>query len=190
MTANGITMFQGAAGTIAGALDHATPAQLAAPSPCTEWTRRDVLNHMIGASGMFAACARGESQPFPDWSVMPDWVGDDPAASYRRSAAALIAAYSAPGVLGGEVTMPWGAMPAAFALNVITADHVTHSWDLARTAGLPIVIDDDAAGAALATMQVAVSAEFRAAGFYGPEQTAPEDAATMDRLAAFTGRPL
>jgi hypothetical protein len=39
-------------------------------------------------------------------------------------------------------------------------------------------------------MQVAVSAEFRAAGFYGPEQTAPEDAATMDRLAAFTGRPL
>jgi hypothetical protein len=28
------------------------------------------------------------------------------------------------------------------------------------------------------------------AGFYGPEQTAPEDAATMDRLAAFTGRPL
>ena len=102
-----------------------------------------MLNHMIGAAGMFAACARGESQPFPDWSVMPDWVGDDPAASYRRSAAALIAAYSAPGVLGGEVTMPWGAMPAAFALNVITADHVTHSWDLARTAGLPIVIDDE-----------------------------------------------
>ena len=32
MTATGITMFQGAARTIAGALDHATPAQLVAPS--------------------------------------------------------------------------------------------------------------------------------------------------------------
>ena len=49
MTATGITIFQDVAGTIAGALDHATPAQLAAPSPCTGWTRRDVLNHMIGA---------------------------------------------------------------------------------------------------------------------------------------------
>lgn len=38
---------------------------------------------------------------------------------------------------------------------------------------------DAAAGIALATMQAAVSAEFRAAGFCGPEQAAPEDDGTL-----------
>ena len=66
---------------------------------------------------------------------------------------------------------------------------VTHSWDLARSGGPAIAIDPTPADMALATTQTAVSPEFRAAGFSGLEQTAPEGAA-MNRLAAFTGRPL
>jgi hypothetical protein len=69
------------------------------------------------------------------------------------------------------------------------AGHVTHSWDLARSGGPAIAIDPTPADMALATTQTAVSPEFRAAGFSGLEQTAPEGAA-MNRLAAFTGRPL
>jgi hypothetical protein len=39
--------------------------------------------------------------------------------------------------------MPWGEMPAQFALNLIMADHATHAWDLARATGLEIEIPDD-----------------------------------------------
>ena len=190
MTATELTMFENVVDPIAAAIGSATADQLGAPSPCAGWSARDVLNHMIGAADMFAACARGQQQPFPDWSSMPDWVGADPVAAYRRSAAALTAAFGGPRVLDGAVSMPWGGMPAQFALNLIMADHATHAWDLARATGLEIEIPDDAVETAMATMRVAVSPEMRAAGFYGSEQPAPEDASTFDRLAAFSGRPL
>jgi uncharacterized protein (TIGR03086 family) len=86
--------------------------------------------------------------------------------------------------------MLWGEMPAAFALNMLIADHITHAWDLTRTTDLPVDMDEPAIEAALATCQAPVTPEFRQAGFYGPEQTAPENATTLERLAAFTGRTI
>jgi uncharacterized protein (TIGR03086 family) len=189
-TAAELTMYEGVSDSIARAIAEATAAQLAAPSPCVGWSARDVLNHMIGGADLFAACATGEQQPFPDWSDMPDWVGDDPAASYRRAAAGVLGAFSAPGVLDRTVPMPWGDTPAPFALNLIMADHATHSWDLARATGLTIEIQAATAETALATTQASVSPEFRAAGLYAAEQPAPEGASTIDRLAAFSGRAL
>jgi len=189
-TATELTMFEGVSDSIARAMDRATPAQLAAPSPCVGWSARDVLNHMIGGADLFAACARGEQQPFPDWSEMPDWVGNDPAASYSRAVTGLLTAFSGPGVLEGTVPMPWGDTPAGFALNLIMADHATHAWDLTRATGITIEIQAAAADTALATTQASVSPEFRAAGLYAAEQPAPEGASTLDRLAAFSGRSL
>jgi uncharacterized protein (TIGR03086 family) len=190
MTETELTMYEGVSDSIARAIAKATPAQLAAPSPCVGWSSRDVLNHMIGGADLFAACARGEQQPFPDWSDMPDWVGQDPSASYRRAAAGVLTAFSAPRVLEGTVPMPWGDTPAPFALNLIMADHATHAWDLTRATGLTIEIPAATAETALATTQVSVSPEFRAAGLYADEQPVPEGASTLDRLAAFSGRSL
>jgi uncharacterized protein (TIGR03086 family) len=121
---------------------------------------------------------------------MPDWLGDEPAAAYRAAADRAIAAYSAAGVLAGTVTMPWGEMPATFALSMLVADHITHAWDLSQAANVPLLIADEAIEAALATSLAVVSPGFREAGFYGPEQPAPTGATAMQRLAAFTGRTL
>ena len=189
-TATELTMFEAVSDAIANAISQATPAQLAAPSPCAGWSARDVLNHTIGSANLFAASARGEQQPFPDWSAMADCVGDDPAASYRRAAAGVIAAFGAPGVLDGTVAMPWGRTPGSFALNMVTSDHATHAWDLTRATGLTIDITPAAAETALATAQASVSPELRAAGFYAAKQAARNDASVLDQLAAFTGRTL
>ena len=56
--------------------------------------------------------------------------------------------------------MPWGDTPAAFALNLIMADHATHSWDLTRATGLTIEIPAATAETALATTQASVTPEF------------------------------
>ncbi len=189
-TATELTMFEGVSDSVARAIAEATAAQLAAPSPCVGWRARDVLNHMIGGADLFAACAHGEQQPFPDWSDMPDWVGNDPAASYRRATAGVLAAFSASGVLEGTVPMPWGDTPAPFALKLIMADHATHAWDLTQATRLTIEIETTTAETALATTQASVTPEFRAAGLYAAEQPAPEGASTLDRLAAFSGRSL
>jgi uncharacterized protein (TIGR03086 family) len=119
---------------------------------------------------------------------MPDWLGADPARSYRAAADRAIAAYAAPGVLDANVTMPWGEMPAAISLNLLIADHVTHAWDLEQTTGVPMNVDDAVIEDALAISIAGVTKDFRDAGFYGPELTAPADASPVQRLAAFTGR--
>ena len=84
--------------------------------------------------------------------------------------------------------MPWGEMPAAVTLNLLIADHVTHAWDLVQTTGVPMNIDDAVIEDALAISIAGVTKDFRDAGFYGPELTAPADASPVQRLAAFTGR--
>ena len=169
-------------------VERATADELVQASPCVGWTGRDVLNHMVGSADLFAGPARGEEVPFPDWSAMPNWLGTDPAGSYRAAADRAIAAYAAPGVLDANVVMPWGEMPAAITLNLLIADHVTHAWDLEQATGVPISIDEAVIEDALAISIAGVSQAFRDAGFYGPELTAPADASAVQRLAAFTGR--
>ena len=166
----------------------ATPDQLLHDSPCAGWSGRDVLNHMVGGADWFAGPARGEEVPFPNWSAMPDWLGPDPVHSYRAAADRAIDAYAAPGVLDASIVMPWGEMPAAMALNLLIADHVTHAWDLAQTTGIPMNIDEAVIEDALATSIAGVTQAFRDAGFYGPEVAAPAGASAVQRLAAFTGR--
>ena len=169
-------------------VERATTEELLQNSPCVGWSGRDVLNHMVGSADLFAGPARGEEVPFPDWSAMADWLGTDPAASYRAAADRAIAAYAAPGVLDANVAMPWGEMPAAITLNLLIADHVTHAWDLEQTTGVPMNIDEAVIEDALAISIAGVTQAFRDAGFYGPELTAPAHASAVQRLAAFTGR--
>ena len=65
MTATELTMFQGVVDPVAATISTATADELGAPSPCSGWSARDVLNHMIGAADMFAACARANNSPSP-----------------------------------------------------------------------------------------------------------------------------
>lgn len=169
-------------------VEHASAEELLHDSPCAGWSGRDVLNHMVGSAGLFSGPARGEEVPFPNWSDMPDWLGADPAHSYRAAADQAIDAYAAPGVLDANVVMPWGEMPAAIALNLLIADHVTHAWDLEQTTGIPMNIDEAIIEDALAISIAGVTQAFRDAGFYGPEVAAPAGASAVQRLAAFTGR--
>jgi hypothetical protein len=39
------------------------PSQLDNPSPCDEWTVRDVLNHITGGADMFARCIANGALP-------------------------------------------------------------------------------------------------------------------------------
>lgn len=184
----GLADFRHVADAITTIVVRSMPYRLLGASPCVGWTRRDVLNHMVGGADLFAAAARGEASPFPDWSDMPDWLGSDPAGAYRQAADRALAAYSSPGVLAGAVMMPWGEMPAPFALAMLTSDHVAHSWDLTRGSGVVVCIDDAVIETALATACASISPEFRQAGFYRLEQTVFDGASPLERLAAFTGR--
>src|SRR5690349_6484789 len=79
------------------------PDQWNAPTPCADWTVRDLVNHLVHGHRAFAAIVRDEPVPGP-----ADHLGEDPVGAYRDSAADLTEAFRKPGVLEKVVTVPIG----------------------------------------------------------------------------------
>ena len=74
-----------ASAAIGDLIDRIAADQWTAPTPCAEWSVRDVVNHLVGMNLVFVALF--EEEPMPARGA--DLLGVDPAGAYRRSAAAL-----------------------------------------------------------------------------------------------------
>jgi uncharacterized protein (TIGR03086 family) len=166
-------------------LDRIPADRWTAPTPCTEWTVRDVVVHLVGMNLVFVAMFEGS--PMPERGVDP--LGDDPAEAYRRSAAALQAAAARPGVLERSQATALGTATGAERLQWRIADLLTHGWDLAQATGVEAELPDDLAEQSLTFVQGQLPGQPRTGRFADP-QPVPDDAPAIERLAAFTGRPV
>jgi uncharacterized protein (TIGR03086 family) len=171
-------------------VDNIEPSQLDDPTPCAEWTVRDVLNHITGGADMFAIAARDGRVPDDKLGQLlaGDNLGDDYKASFRAAASRATAAFAPEDVLGKVITLPFGEMPAGVALEIAIFDVTTHAWDLAKATGQSTALDPEVLGTALELAQGMLSDEYRAMGLFGPPVDIPADAPPQDRLAAFAGR--
>ncbi|WP_028801208.1 TIGR03086 family metal-binding protein [Streptomyces sp. 142MFCol3.1] len=161
------------------------PEQWKEPTPCTEWTMREVVAHLVGMDLVFAAMIEGG--PMPERGV--DRLGDDPVGAHRSSSASLLAAFSTPGVLARSYSGPLGSATGAERLQIRLYDLLAHGWDLAQALQIPARLPEDLAEQALAFAQAQLSTQSRTGRFAEPrpvEETAP----AIDRLAAFLGRPV
>ena len=161
------------------------PEQWSRPTPCAEWTVRDVVHHLVGLNLVFAAILDGSPMPERDADIL----GHDPLEAYRGSSAAAHRAFARPGVLEREFPGPRGVATGEMRLQIRLADLITHGWDLARATGLELRIPDAMAEKALAVAQLQMAAQSRAGRFDKP-QPVDGDAPAIDRLAAFLGRPV
>jgi uncharacterized protein (TIGR03086 family) len=163
--------------------------QLTAQSPCTDWTVRDVINHITGGAHMFAMSAEQGSVPDDVMGQLlgGDNLGDDFKGSFRQAADRAVAAFGEPGVLEKTVRLPFGEMPAGVALNIAIFDLTTHAADLAKATGQKLQ-DTELAETALAVGKQMIGPDLRQPGFFDAEQAAPADASPEDRLLAFAGR--
>ena len=170
-------------------VDKVDAGQLGNATPCTEWTVRDVINHVTGGATMFAECVEHGSIPDDRFGQLigGDNLGDDWKGSYRKASANARSAFGAPGVLDRTVKLPFGEMPAGVALNIAIADVMTHACDIAKATGQTID-DPQLLGTALETAHQVISSDFRQPGFFDAEQSVPAGASPMDKLLAFAGR--
>jgi uncharacterized protein (TIGR03086 family) len=155
------------------------------PTPCTEWTVRDVVVHLVDGNWRFAALF---GNPTPE-----ERSSDAPAelvASYRDSAAALASAYRRPGALTEAVTVPFGTVPGSVTLQLRLVEALVHGWDLARATRQQITFPDGIAEAALSFSQAASAQVPPGRNPFGPPQPVAENAVGIDRLAAYLGRPV
>lgn len=84
--------------------------------------------------------------------------------------------------------LPFGEMPGAVGLSVITADHLTHAWDLARATDQEINASDELCAWATDTWATVLTDDLRNGDAFDAIQPCADDAPAIDKLAAFTGR--
>ncbi len=172
-------------------VDGVTPAQLDLPTPCSEWDVRALLTHIVGGNLRWVSVAQGTPVPRPSAQAArtgPDLLGDDPAAAYRRSAAALIEAWQDPALLDQQFDIPFGIMPGRAALTLHVVETVTHGWDLARATGQSPAFDPDVVRTALHFTQQTLPPSRPPGSPFAAPVPPPDDAPEIDRLAAYLGR--
>src|SRR5450631_2896296 len=172
-------------------INNVDAAQLAAATLCTEWTVKDLINHMVGGSTMFAISAEEGSVPDEMLGQLMggDNVGNDPKGAWARASKRAMAAFELPGAMEKIVKLPFGEMPAGVALNIAIFDVATHSVDLARATG-QTVSDTELLEDALLIAQQMVGPELRQPGIFGAAQPCADTAPVDDRLLAFAGRKI
>jgi len=163
-----------------GVIANVGPDQLDGPTPCSEWTVRDLMAHLIGVvDGLGASAAGRTPTPFE--------LGADPAGQFDAIAATAITAWRAPGVLARVLESPAGAVPGHVLAGINLLDTATHAWDLATATGQPAMLPVDVATAALEASHAIVNDDLRA-GRFGPEVVVPDGADATARLVGFLGR--
>jgi len=165
------------------------PGQLGNATPCSEWTVRDVINHVTGGSTMFAVCVEEGSVPDALLGQLMggDNLGDDYKGAFQAATARAQAAFRSEGALDKMVKLPFGEMPAGIALNIAVMDVMTHAVDIARSTGQSIN-DDELLETALQIGRQLITEELRTPGVFDAEQPCPEGASAEDKLLAFAGR--
>ena len=152
-----------------------------APTPCTDWSVRDLVAHVVAVHGRVAANV--VSQPAHD--VDP---GGDLADQWRRAAEVVRDALRDEALASTVVGGMFGEQSfESLVGRLLCADTVVHTWDLARASGQDETLDPDAVAAAaqfLATLDDAI----RRPGGMGPKIEPAPGADGQTRLLNFCGR--
>jgi uncharacterized protein (TIGR03086 family) len=153
---------------------------LAAPTPCSQFCVRQVLEHMVGGATAFAAAFRGAEAPA---GPLPD----DLVAAFPQAMASLQDAMRSPGALDRTIAAPFGEVPGEVFGRFVALDGLVHGWDIATATGRsydpPAEVVADVDGFARAAIGDAMRGET-----FAPATEPPAGASAVERLVAFTGR--
>jgi uncharacterized protein (TIGR03086 family) len=139
------------------------------PTPCTQWTVTQVLQHAIGDQLAWAAAlgtGTGPSEdPFAPSGRLNGTVGDlvEPALAAASTAWADVR----PDDDAVPTPLPQGSLPAPAAAAACALDAAVHAWDIAVALGRPGPLADQLAARLLPTARAIVE-PLRQFGAYAP----------------------
>lgn len=152
-----------------------------APTPCAEWSARDLLSHMIRNYTHMPAQVGIDIEPSQS-------VDEDPVAAWHEARAAMEEVLDDPEQAAKEYDGYFGRLSVAGTVDdFLGFDLVVHSWDLARATGQEETLPADELPR-LWEMARTLGDSLRMDGVCGPEVGVPESASEQDRLLAFLGR--
>jgi uncharacterized protein (TIGR03086 family) len=158
-----------------------------AATPCTDWTVRELVNHVVGEDAWTVPLVRGATLADVGSSLDGDLLGDDPAGSARRLAdEACDAVAEGLRTDGAKVHLSYGDEDLAEYVLQLSADHLLHAWDLAAATGGDTTLDPELVEA-VAEWFAEREEMYRSAGVVG-DRVPTSDGAQAALLGA-AGRP-
>ncbi|MFJ9939939.1 TIGR03086 family metal-binding protein [Streptomyces erythrochromogenes] len=156
------------------------------PTPCTEWTVRQVLNHARLDQQALVMQITGVA-PASDPFEPEDATAGDPVAELAAVLTATAAAWESRRD-DESVPTPMGPMPAGVGAAAAALDAGIHAWDIARATGQDLPLAEEMAGALEDIAARIVDFVRDSFGKYAPPVVVPEGAGRAEKLLAFTGR--
>jgi uncharacterized protein (TIGR03086 family) len=156
------------------------------PSPCEGWTARDVVNHNANMNVTYTRLLAGEPGGPLRELASRDWLGGDPVAAYRDTAAQIHDAFHESGALERRVDYVV-RLSGRGLLGVRVAEFVVHGWDLARAVGADEHFDDDLAVVSWEEVFLPAADIIAESGAMKPSIHQPANG-PMERLLLGTGR--
>jgi uncharacterized protein (TIGR03086 family) len=159
----------------------------AAPTPCTDWDVRTLVNHVVGEQRWVVPLMAGRTVADVGSDLDGDLLGNDPCAAWHHACGPAHEAFAAPGALDGTVHLSYGDEHAAAYCEQLTFDALVHAWDLARGAGLDDDLPADLVewGIGWATPILPM---LSGSGMFGQPLTVADGADAQSRLLALVGR--
>jgi uncharacterized protein (TIGR03086 family) len=165
-----------------------TDEQLNGRTPCDRLRLRDLVAHVGGLALAFTAAARKE---FGELTDTPPVEGvaleDDWRTAYPARLEELARAWREPAAWEGMSRAGGVDFPGEVGGIVALTEVVIHGWDVAAAIGQDYRVDPLTSDAVLPHV-TAIAAEGPVEGLFGPAVPVADDAPTLDRIIALTGR--
>lgn len=157
------------------------PDQWTSPTPCSEWTVRDLVVHVIQTHWRTLALVDGSDPAEVD-------LGGDLAQQWRAARDAVTEALGDPARATTVVRGLLGEQSfEALVGGLVCGDTLIHTWDLARASGQDERLDPSAV-AACAAFLAPLDERIRRPGGFAAKITPAPDADEQTRLLNFCGR--
>jgi uncharacterized protein (TIGR03086 family) len=180
-----------AARRMADLLGAVSDGALDAPTPCAGMTVGDLVRHVDGFAQAFTACARKDLGPMTAGAPGPDTTPLEPGWQARAAQhlAELGDAWQADDAWDGMTQVGGVDLPGAVAGRVALDELVVHGWDLARSTGQEVEVDEGHLREVEATVQqLRGDDDGEIPGLFGPAVALPAGASPLERVLALTGR--
>ena len=158
------------------------------PTPCSEWSVRDLVNHVVAEDLWTAPLLQGSTIEEVGDRFDGDLLGDDPVARAGAAAAVAVAAVADRLPRGGTVHLSYGEEHLDEYVYQLAADHLVHGWDLAVATGTDGTFDPELVGA-IAGWYADREDVYRLAGAVAPRPAESGDDALSQLVAAFGRDP-
>ncbi|MEG8182227.1 TIGR03086 family protein [Nocardia terpenica] len=161
------------------------------PTPCTQWTVRDIAGHVVWGLDLLRTWCGGtdfENRVGAPGAARPgDYLGTDPIAEWERARAASARTLTPDSLAVVVPTRTRGPMRVGDLMAALTVDFLTHAWDLGQAIGVRVRLDPAAIEYAQWWADTHIDA-VRSPAMFGPALAAPAQADPQTRLLRYLGR--